>query len=223
MSDPDVPHYFNAHPVVPSQRRNVRVQLPDLSFEIETDAGVFSHGRVDAGSKILLLEAPTLPETGNFLDLGCGAGPLALTMAMRRPRAQIWAVDINERARTLTNDNAHRLGLDNVRVWSPEDILEQTDQRSTTFDVMSTTFDVMSTTFDVIWSNPPIKVGKVALHTLLSTWLARLSPQGVAVLVVHKNLGSDSLANWLTAQGWLVTRIASRQGYRVLTVNRRLG
>lgn len=217
MSDPDVPHYFNAQPSVPSQRRVIRVQLPDLSFEIETDAGVFSHGRLDAGTKILLIEAPALPEQGRFLDLGCGAGPIALTMAQRRPQAEVVAVDINDRARQLVVDNARRLGLANVTVAEPDTVLGSSDVA----DTSTPTGSRAATTFDVIWSNPPIKVGKAALHQMLNTWLPRLSMNGVAVLVVHKNLGSDSLATWLTGRGWSVRRLASRQGYRVLVITRR--
>jgi 16S rRNA G1207 methylase RsmC len=147
------------------------------------------------------MEAPALPASGNVLDLGCGSGPIALTMARRAPGCGVWAVDINERARQLTRDNAAALGLANVTVASPEEVPD----------------DVM---FDVIWSNPPIKVGKQELHDLLNRWLARLSPDGHAVLVVNKNLGSDSLAKWLTELGWKVKRISSRQGFRVLTVKR---
>jgi 16S rRNA G1207 methylase RsmC len=207
MSVPDAPsnlppaHYFNEDPEVPSARKRIDVSLPDGSFSIETDTGVFSHGRVDSGTKVLLMEAPALPASGNVLDLGCGSGPIALTMARRAPGCGVWAVDINERARQLTRDNAAALGLANVTVASPEEVPD----------------DVM---FDVIWSNPPIKVGKQELHDLLNRWLARLSPDGHAVLVVNKNLGSDSLAKWLTELGWKVKRISSRQGFRVLTVKR---
>ncbi len=207
MSVPDAPsnlppaHYFNEDPEVPSARKRIDVSLPDGSFSIETDTGVFSHGRVDSGTKVLLMEAPALPASGNVLDLGCGSGPIAMTMARRAPGCGVWAVDINERARQLTRDNAAALGLTNVTVASPEEVSN----------------DVI---FDVIWSNPPIKVGKKELHDLLNRWLARLSPDGYAVLVVYKNLGSDSLAKWLTELGWTVKRISSRQGFRVLTVKR---
>ena len=207
MSAPDAPsnlppaHYFNEDPEVPSARKRIDVSLPDGSFSIETDTGVFSHGRVDSGTKVLLMEAPALPVTGNVLDLGCGAGPIAMTMARRSPECAVWAVDINERARQLTRDNASSLGLTNVTVATPDEVPD----------------NVM---FDVIWSNPPIKVGKQELHDLLNRWLARLSPDGYAVLVVNKNLGSDSLAKWLTELGWKVKRISSRQGFRVLTVKR---
>jgi len=194
-------HYFNEDPEVPSARKRIDVSLPDGSFSIETDTGVFSHGRVDSGTKVLLMEAPALPTSGHVLDLGCGAGPIAMTMARRSPESSVWAVDVNERARQLTRDNASALGLTNVTVASPDEVPD-------------------SVIFDVIWSNPPIKVGKQELHDLLNRWLARLSPDGYAVLVVNKNLGSDSLAKWLTELGWTVKRISSRQGFRVLTVKR---
>ena len=70
--------------------------------------------------------------------------------------------------------------------------------------------------FDEIWSNPPIRIGKDALHELLLLWLPRLKPDGVAWLVVGKNLGADSLAKWLTAQGWLTEKLASAKGFRIL-------
>jgi 16S rRNA G1207 methylase RsmC len=124
-----------------------------------------------------------------------------MTMARRSPESSVWAVDVNERARQLTRDNASALSLTNVTVASPDEVPD----------------DVV---FDVIWSNPPIKVGKQELHDLLNRWLARLSPDGYAVLVVNKNLGSDSLAKWLTELGWTVKRISSRQGFRILTVKR---
>ena len=205
MSVPDAPsnlppaHYFNEDPEVPSARKRIDVSLPDGSFSIETDTGVFSHGRVDSGTKVLLMEAPALPALGNVLDLGCGSGPIAMTMARRAPGCGVWAIDVNERARQLTRDNASALGLTNVTVAAPDEVPD-------------------NVIFDVIWSNPPIKAGKKELHELLNRWLARLSPDGYAVLVVNKNLGSDSLAKWLTELGWTVKRISSRQGFRVLTV-----
>jgi 16S RNA G1207 methylase RsmC len=75
--------------------------------------------------------------------------------------------------------------------------------------------------FTAIWSNPPIRIGKPALHELLTTWLDRLTPDGQAHLVVQKHLGSDSLQRWLNDQGWATERIASRSAYRVLAVSAR--
>lgn len=199
--DPDHPnqHYFSEEPEVESARKRIAVTLPDGSFEMETDTGVFSHGRVDAGTKFLLLEAPELPERGDLLDLGCGAGVIALTMARRRPECRVWAVDVNARARRLTSDNAASLGLRNVTVAAPEEVPDDVS-------------------FAAMWSNPPIKVGKSELHDMMRRWLPRLSTDGVGVLVVNKNLGSDSLQKWLTEQGHPTKRLASRQGFRLLRV-----
>lgn len=200
--DPDHPnqHYFSEEPEVESARKRIAVTLPDGSFEMETDTGVFSHGRVDAGTKFLLLEAPELPERGDLLDLGCGAGVIALTMARRRPECRVWAVDVNARARRLTSDNAASLGLRNVTVAAPEEVPDDVS-------------------FAAMWSNPPIKVGKSELHDMMRRWLPRLSTDGVGVLVVNKNLGSDSLQKWLTEQGHPTKRLASRQGFRLLRVD----
>ncbi len=194
-------HYFDSNPSSNHDERIVSVSLPDLVFDLRTDSGVFSRRHLDPGTKILLQEAPPLPESGNLLDLGCGAGPIALTMALRRPGCRIWAVDVNERARQLTAANARRLDLINVDVVAPDSV--PGDLR-----------------FDVIWSNPPIKIGKAALHAMLTTWLGTLVDGGHAILVVHKNLGSDSLAAWLEKEQWRVQRLTSRQGYRLLRVER---
>jgi 16S rRNA (guanine1207-N2)-methyltransferase len=175
----------------------VRLTLPDLTVDLTTDRGVFAREGVDAGTKLLLLEAPAPTATGDVLDLGCGYGPIAVTLARRAPGATVWAVDVNERARALTAQNT--AGLDNVRVCAPDEV--PADVRFTT-----------------IWSNPPIRIGKAALHELLQRWLSRLTPDGRAVLVVQKHLGSDSLARWLDEHGFPTTRLQSRVGYRLLEV-----
>lgn len=174
--------------------------LPGLRLELETDAGVFSGGRLDPGTRILLDTVPAPPASGNLLDLGCGYGPLALVLAARSPGATVWAVDVNQRALELCARNAERSGLANVRSVTPDD-------------------PGLPGTLDVIWSNPPLRIGKQALHDLLTGWLARLAFGGSAYLVVQRHLGSDSLHRWLESAGWPVTRVASRAGYRVLRVD----
>ena len=113
----------------------------------------------------------------------------------------MWAVDVNERARELCARNAVTAGLTNVRVVAPADV--PPDVR-----------------FAAIWSNPPIRIGKAALHELLSTWLERLADGAPAHLVVQRHLGADSLGRWLEGEGFAVRRLASRQAYRVLDVRR---
>jgi 16S rRNA (guanine1207-N2)-methyltransferase len=194
-------HYFSPTPGTPSEPSTVRLDLPDLSLTLRTDRGVFSAGRVDPGTKVLLSVAPPPPATGDLLDLGCGYGPVALTLASRAPGATVWAVDVNERARALTTANAEAAGLRNVRVAAPDDVPD----------------DVR---LAAIWSNPPVRVGKAAMHDLLLQWLGRLDDGGTATLVVQKHLGADSLHRWLEGEGWAVERLTSRMGYRVLAVGR---
>jgi 16S rRNA G1207 methylase RsmC len=192
-------HFFTADPAVPSNRRSVTLALKDLTVKLDTDSGVFSADRVDRGTEILLESVPEAPASGELLDLGCGYGPIAVALAVRRPRARVWAVDVNNRALDLTRDNAARAGLTNVTTVRPEQVPEDLE-------------------FRAIYSNPPIHVGKAALHELLLTWLPRLAPGGAAYLVVQKNLGSDSLATWLRAQGYPTSRLTSHLGYRILHV-----
>lgn len=199
---PDQPsgQYFDPAPTVASRRGSVRLALPGVGpFELVTDRGVFSSGVVDVGTMILLRTIPPPPASGALLDLGCGYGPIAMTLAIRSPDATVWAVDVNERARALTVENAVAAGLPNVRVSAPDDV-------------------PAATRFAAIYSNPPIRIGKPALHDLLTRWLGRLIPSGSAWLVVQRNLGSDSLATWLSAQGYRVSRPTSVRGYRVLEV-----
>jgi 16S rRNA (guanine1207-N2)-methyltransferase len=196
---PSTPHYFDPSPTTVSAPETVTVELPDTSFTLRTDRGVFGHGKLDTGTSVLLRAAPALPTEGVGLDLGCGAGAIALTMARRAPALHVWAVDVNQRARALCTTNAAANGV-RLSVIAPEHVPD----------------DVR---FDVIWSNPPIRIGKAALHELLLTWLARLTPDGRAVLVVQKHLGADSLHRWLVEQGHPTTRLASAKGYRVLDVH----
>ena len=197
-------HYFDASPEVASSRHEVDISLPDRSLRLTSDRGVFAADRLDAGTKFLLLEAPALADDDKVvLDLGCGWGPIACVAALRAPHAEVWAVDVNERARALTTVNAAKIGAgDRLHVVAPDAI-------------------PAAVRFDRILSNPPIRVGKAALRTLLVRWLDRLTPTGRAHLVVQRHLGSDSLARWLREQGHPVDRLGSRAGYRILEVGPR--
>ncbi len=196
--------YFDDDPSVASAPVIVDVTLPDTAFTMETDRGVFSHGHLDTATSMLLRAPLPLADEGNLLDLGCGAGPIALTMARRSPGATVWAIDVNSRARGLCVRNAERNGITNIVVAGPDDV--PPDIR-----------------FAAIWSNPPIRIGKQQLHELLLAWLTRLAPQGSAALVVQKHLGADSLQKWLTGHGFTCDRIGSKAGFRLFTVRASTG
>jgi 16S rRNA G1207 methylase RsmC len=192
--------YFDEAPDVASAPTVVDVTLPDVAFTMETDRGVFSHGHLDTATSMLLRADLALASAGNLLDLGCGSGAIALTMALRSPGATVWAVDVNGRARELCIRNAERNGIGNIVVAHPDEV--PADVR-----------------FATIWSNPPIRIGKEALHDLLLVWLGRLDPSGHAALVVQKHLGADSLQRWLIERGYVCVRAGSKAGFRILTVH----
>lgn len=191
--------YFDADPGVASAPVVVDVTLPDTAFTMTTDRGVFSHGHLDTATSMLLRAPLPLADTGNVLDLGCGSGAIALTMARRSPGATVWAIDVNRRARELCVGNAERNAITNIVVAHPDEV--PADIR-----------------FATIWSNPPIRIGKEALHELLLAWLTRLAPEGRAGLVVQKHLGADSLQKWLIGHGFACDRIGSKAGFRLLAV-----
>ena len=201
-------HYFTARPASADERRTLNVRLAGREVTVETAGGVFSPGRLDLGTEVLLRSVPEPPATGDLLDLGCGWGPVALTLALESPSATVWAVDVNQRALDLVRRNAARLGLSHVHAVTPDAVPEHVDLAA-------------------LWSNPPIRVGKEALHAMLLTWLPRLAPGADAHLVVQRNLGADSLQRWLgealpsvAGDGWTVERAASAKGFRVLRVAR---
>ena len=197
-------HYFGVEPRAASRPLSVDVNFGDLQLKFVTDRGVFSHGKLDAGTRLLLLEGPPLTDSDlRVLDLGCGWGPIACAAARRAPHAQVTAVDVNARALRLTRDNAAAAGAGNVTACHPDRVDP-------------------GLRFDRILSNPPIRIGKAALRGMLAVWLDRLEASGRAHLVAHRHLGSDSLARWLAARGHGVTRLLSRAGYRILEITPRL-
>jgi 16S rRNA (guanine1207-N2)-methyltransferase len=203
---PSGSHYFSERPSRDSRRGAFVFAVGDTTLTVSTDAGVFSQHGLDKGTRVFLdtmlrRDRPVLAPGDVLCDLGCGSGAIALTLAVLYPQCRVLAVDVNERARQLCAENARSNNLDNVTVISPDE------------------FD-NDTQVTLLWSNPPIRIGKDALHDLLSTWLSRLVPRGMSHLVVGKNLGADSLTSWLNDIGYHAAKIASSKGFRVLEVCR---
>jgi 16S rRNA (guanine1207-N2)-methyltransferase len=200
MTPREPSQYFSEQPSGTEVRRTIKAQIWGRELRLITASGVFAADGLDRGTAVLLRASPIPQGTPRILDMGCGYGPIALGIAVHCPGAHVDAVDVNERALALCRENAAALDVaDRVRVMRPEEA-------------------VPSVRYDEIWSNPPIRIGKQGLHELLLTWLARLAPDGVARLVVGKNLGSDTLQRWLIEQGYHCERAASAKGFRVLVV-----
>lgn len=202
-------HYFTPRPGKNGELgelHDVQVKARGQEFSLKASDRVFSQDHLDIGTHQLLIRSPRLPKAGTFLDLGCGWGPLALMMAAEAPEASVWATDVNERALALTRLNADLLGFTNVYVVQADAAYDEALAKEVRFDV--------------IWSNPPIRIGKPALREMLLRWLALLTPEGHAYLVVNRHLGADSLASWLNTKGYVSQKVASRKGFRILEVHK---
>jgi 16S rRNA G1207 methylase RsmC len=198
-------HYFTADPQAAFKRIPVSANVWGHWLELTSGSGVFAQGRLDIGTGVLLREQAAPEGARSVLDLGCGYGVIGLASAGGVPGCTVTAIDVNERAVLLANENAAALGVgDRFTACLPEAVDP-------------------AATYDEIWSNPPIRIGKEALHELLLAWLPRLVPGGRARLVVGKNLGADSLAGWLTEQGFPTAKVASAKGFRVLESRRSAG
>ena len=197
-------HYFSQTPGGELKLRQISVQLMGQPYELTTAGGIFSPDRIDSGTAVLLANTPEPPPGGHLLDVGCGWGPIALSLALASPHSTVWAVDVNDRALDMVQRNAESIGLTNINAARPEDVPADIG-------------------FMTIWSNPPIRVGKAELHDLLEKWVPRLESAADAWLVVQRNLGSDSLHRWLDAtlgENFSVLRSATSKGFRVLKVRR---
>lgn len=199
-------HYFSdSSPASTDNLKTVTVEVRGLSLPMKTADRVFSSNRLDTGTKVLLKEVELGPG-GRFLDLGCGWGPISIVLAQLRPQAEVWAVDINSRALDLTKRNAKAHKCRNVRVFEADVALEQALKDGIVFDE--------------IWSNPPVRIGKKAMRQMLTAWLNLLAPDGVAWLVVARNLGGDSLITWANENGWDARKEHSKKGYRIISIRR---
>jgi 16S rRNA G1207 methylase RsmC len=197
-------HYFSDTPASVDQRQDKTLSLRRVTYTVQVASGTFSPGGVDRGTRVLLDTVPPPTPSEVVVDVGCGWGPITLALAAEASDAHVFAVDVNPRARELTAINAQRAGFTNVTVISPDEFPD-------------------NTTIDTLWSNPPIRIGKKALHELLTTWLHRLSPEGNAWLVVAKNLGAESLLTWLNTSHdgvFVAKRFGRDKGFHVIHVTK---
>jgi 16S rRNA (guanine1207-N2)-methyltransferase len=194
-------HYFSSDPATPKKTVSIAIPVGGLNVEIEAVSGTFSSSRLDTGTAVLLRQDSHFPKDGTVLDLGCGWGPIGLSIATVSRATQVYGVDINQRSVEQSNLNAEKLGLSNYQAMHPSELPAELR-------------------FQAIWSNPPIRVGKKVLHELMENYIPRLVPGGRAMLVVQKNLGADSFQRWLAGRfpEAEVTRVASDKGYRIISL-----
>jgi len=192
-------HYFTEQPTSEHEPGLIRCALRGLSLEFLTDSGVFSHRRIDAGTR-LLIDSMILPPEGALLDLGCGYGPIGIVAARLSSGLKVWMTDVNARAVALAEANAARNRTTNVTVlqgslYEPVEGLE----------------------FDAILSNPPISAGmRRVVEPLVTGSVGHLGDGGSLQLVVQSSKGGKTLARLMEDAFGGVEVLARRGGYRVL-------
>ncbi|CAG9622231.1 class I SAM-dependent methyltransferase [Sutcliffiella rhizosphaerae] len=192
-------HYYTNKPSVESNRQQWSFDLKGHQFSFTTDTGVFSKKEVDFGSRVLI-DAFELPEVeGCILDVGCGYGPIGLSIAKGFPDREVHMVDVNERAVELAKENAAVNKVENVSVFI-SNIYE----------------NVTSTNYAAILSNPPIRAGKKVVHEILEKAWDHLMPNGELWIVIQKKQGAPSAIAKLESLFEDVEVVVKKKGYLII-------
>ena len=189
-------HYYSKKPSVKSDPKEWKTDIRDKNFRFKTDAGVFSKGELDFGSR-LLAESFQLPQVeGDLLDVGCGYGPIGLSIAASFPDRNVHMVDVNERALALAKGNAELNEIANVNIY-PSDALSA----------------VSGDRFAAVITNPPIRAGKETVFTIYQGAYSKLIPGGELWVVIQKKQGAPSTSSKMEELFGNVETVAKSKGY----------
>lgn len=166
-------HYYTDNQDLASEKRTISFQYAGKTIVFTSDRGVFSKDTVDYGSRVLLSTFPPLQHI-HLLDVGCGYGPIALSLCLAGEAVSADMVDVNTRALQLAKENAQKLQLSSVRIFE------------------SSCYEHVTDTYDLIVSNPPIRAGKAIVHEILSGAYDHLKPHGELRIVIQKKQGAPS-------------------------------
>ncbi|WP_438435327.1 class I SAM-dependent methyltransferase [Gorillibacterium sp. sgz500922] len=191
-------HYYTNKPTVKHDMRTVAETLRGMDLAFGTDAGVFSKGGVDYGSKALI-RSMEIPAAGRVLDVGCGYGPIGITAAKLAPACTVTLLDVNERAVELARENAQRNGAHNVEAFVSDKLAA-----------------VRGQSFDCILTNPPIRAGKETVHAIFEEAAECLVPGGKLWVVIQKKQGAPSAVAKLETLFSSVREAEKDKGYRVI-------
>jgi len=191
-------HYYTQRPNSQHDIKSIKYKFADYNFNFSTDAGVFSKDRIDPGTDLLLSNLK-VNENDVFLDLGCGYGVVGVIVGSFRPQADIYMVDVNERACDLAKKNLKENGVENAKVFLS--------------DGLEAVKDVV---FDVIATNPPIRAGKSVIYKMAENSYERLKPKGRYYAVIRTSQGADSMISFLKSLFENVEVVGRKSGYKVI-------
>lgn len=194
-------HYYTQSPQSASEERRFQLEFEGETYSFIYDNGVFSKGRLDDGTRILLSAVGSVD--GNVLDLGCGWGPVGTILAHRNPAARLLMTDVNERALALSEKNLRLNRIANARTLASDG------------------FENIDGYFDCILTNPPIRAGKQVIYGMFDDALEHLKPGGVLYIVIRRQQGAESALKYLEKadaqvierdKGYWVIRCQKKQG-----------
>ena len=194
-------HYYTKNPESISQQKHWTYRLKGNTLSFTSDNGVFSKHTVDFGSE-LLVESYDIPEQfqkASLLDIGCGYGTMGLAYGKAYPELSIEMIDVNERALVLAQENAKKNGIHNVDI-----------HESNLYD------SVKKSQYEIIISNPPIRAGKIVVHTILEKAYDYLAEKGQLVIVIQKKQGAPSAQKKMEEVFGNCERIQWDKGYWIL-------
>lgn len=189
-------HYYTPDPHLPHETTVLEYTVGGRSLRFLTDAGVFSRHKVDYGSSVLIRSLP--PLTGKVLDLGCGYGPIGISLAVLNPQAQVTMVDVNRRAVGLAQENIRANGIANAQALESDGFTQAPGP------------------FQTIVSNPPIRAGKKVIYPLFEESFRHLEPGGVLYVVIQKKQGAASAQAKLEEIFGNCTVVEKSGGYWIL-------
>jgi 16S rRNA (guanine1207-N2)-methyltransferase len=192
-------HYFSENPGIESKKETWDFMLKDMKFRFTTDAGVFSKKEVDFGSRVLIesFEAPDIQ--GDYVDVGCGYGPIGLSLAKAEPGRKVHMIDINERAVELAKINAEQNKVENVKI-----------KKSYLFS------EVDHSQFAAVITNPPIRAGKAVVHQIFEEAYDKLCDGGELWVVIQKKQGAPSAIEKISERFGQVDTVAKKKGYYII-------
>ncbi|WP_145041139.1 class I SAM-dependent methyltransferase [Paenibacillus sp. Y412MC10] len=190
-------HYYSNQPEIAHDRKELKTELRGQSFSFISDAGVFSKGGVDYGSKVLI-DAMDFGQDAQVLDVGCGYGPIGLSAARMAAQGHVTMIDINSRAVELAKENAKQNGITNVTILESDLFAAVKDQQ-----------------FDVVLTNPPIRAGKETVHAIFEESWKHLRGAGQLWVVIQKKQGAPSAKAKLESLFDQVEEVTKDKGYRI--------
>ncbi|MCM3588488.1 class I SAM-dependent methyltransferase [Mesobacillus maritimus] len=192
-------HYYSKNPEVESKPVYWDFVLKGHSLRFKTDRGVFSKKEVDFGSRLLIEAFQFEKEEGNLLDVGCGYGPIGLSLAKSYPEAFVHMVDVNQRALDLAKENAELNQVKNVKIYESDRLLQ-----------------VEGNQFQAILTNPPIRAGKSVVHDIFEQSFDRLVESGELWVVIQKKQGAPSAIEKLESMFAQVEVVLKKKGYFII-------